>query len=228
MAFEIDQLFRSAAKPLNIAVGSKWCNNCRFRVHPDLKSKNLSLFETNLRWICFNVHQKGVDFSSSTPAKKPRTGPLSDDENHCSDKSESFEEETSKETFNKSMAEIASNYWSTIKYQLRTNLNDASERTKKRIIRKSLQAVDTVLDNIAPAQNQFLMATLTEQNNRNDVVDDIREVRQAANGSNNKIQLLSLIRGKSEERYKYSITELMKIFPGVTKYQVEKAYKENL
>ena len=34
--------------------------------------------------------------------------------------------------------------------------------------------------------------------------------------------------GKSEDRYKYSITELMKIFPGVTKYQVEKAYQENL
>ena len=72
------------------------------------------------------------------------------------------------------------------------------------------------------------MATLTEQNNKNDVVDDIREVIQAANGSNNKIQLLSLMCEKSEERYKYSITELIKIFPGVTKYQVEKAYKENL
>ena len=35
-----------------------------------------------------------------------------------------------KETFNKSMAEIESNYWSPIKYQLRTNLN-VSERTKK-------------------------------------------------------------------------------------------------
>ena len=178
--------------------------------------------------ICSNVHQKEVDFSSSTPAKKPRTAPLSDDKYDCSDKSESFEEETSKETFNKSMAEIASNYWSPIKYQLRTKLNDVSERTKKRIIRKSLQAVDTVLDNIAPGQSQFIMATLTEQNNKNDVVDDIREAIQAANGSNNKIQLLSLMCGKSEDRYKYSITELMKIFPGVTKYQVEKAYKENL
>ena len=228
VAFEINHLFSSAAKPFNIPVGSKWCNNCGLHVHPDLKSKNLSLFETNFCMICSNVHQKEVDFSSSTPAKKPRTAPLSDDKYDCSDKSESFEEETSKETFNKSMAEIASNYWSPIKYQLRTNLNDVSERTKKRIIRKSLQAVDTVLDNIAPGQSQFIMATLTEQNNKNDVVDDIREAIQAANGSNNKIQLLSLMCGKSEDRYKYSITELMKIFPGVTKYQVEKAYKENL
>ena len=126
------------------------------------------------------------------------------------------------------MAEIASNYWSPIKYQLSIKLNDVSERTKKRIIRKGLQAVDTGLDNIAPGQSQFIMATLTEQNNKNDVVDDIREAIQAANGSNNKIQLLSLMCGKSEDRYKYSIIEVMKIFPGVTKYQVEKAYQENL
>ena len=101
MAFEINQLFSSAAKPFNIPVGSKWCNNCQLCVHPDLKSKNLSLFETNLCMICSNVHQKEVDFSSGTPAKKPRTAPLSDDEYDCSDKSGSFEEETSKETFNK-------------------------------------------------------------------------------------------------------------------------------
>ena len=43
--------------------------------------------------------------------------------------SDSFKEET----FNKSMAEIASNYCSPVKYLLRTNLN-VSERTKKRII----------------------------------------------------------------------------------------------
>ena len=160
VAFEINQLLSSAVKPFNIPVGSKWCNNCRLRVHPDLKSKNLHLFETNFCMICSNVHQKEVDFSSNTPAKKPRTAPLSDDKYDCSDKSESFEEETSKETFHKSMVEIASNYWSPIKYQLRTKLNDVSERTKKRIIRKSLQAVDTVLDNIVPGQSQFIMATL--------------------------------------------------------------------
>ena len=85
------------------------------------------------------------------------------------------------------MAEIASTYWSPIKYQLRTNLNDVLERTKKRIIKKSLQAVDNVLDNIAPGQSQFIMATLTEQNNKNDVIDGIREAIQAANGSNNKM-----------------------------------------
>ena len=70
VAFEINQLLSSAAKPFNIPVGSKWCNNCRLRVHPDLKSKNLSLFETNFCMSCSNVHQKEVDFSSSAPAKK--------------------------------------------------------------------------------------------------------------------------------------------------------------
>ena len=50
------------------------------------------------------------------------------------------------------MVEIVCTYYSSIKYQLRPNLNDISERTKRRIIRKSLQAVDNVLDNIAPRQ----------------------------------------------------------------------------
>ena len=39
------------------------------------------------------------------------------------------------------------------------------------------------------------MATLTKQNNKNDVVDDIREAIQAVDGCNNKIQLLSLMCG---------------------------------
>ena len=110
MTFEINELFSHAAKSFNILVGSKWCNNCQLRVHPDLKSKNLSLPETDLCMICSNVHQNVVDFSSSRPAKKTRTTPLSDDEYDCSDKSESFKEKTSKKTFNKSMAEIAGNY----------------------------------------------------------------------------------------------------------------------
>lgn len=53
--------------------------------------------------------------------------------------------------------------YSSIKYQLRPNLNDISERTKRRIIRKSLQAVDNVLDNIALGQSQSIVTTLTEK-----------------------------------------------------------------
>ena len=49
------------------------------------------------------------------------------------------------------------------------------------------------------------MATLIKQNNKNDVVDDIREAIQAIDGCNNKIQLLSLMCGTSEDSYKYSI-----------------------
>ena len=48
------------------------------------------------------------------------------------------------------------------------------------------------------------MATLTKQNNKNDDVD-IREAIQAIDGCNNKIQLLSLMCGTSEDSYKYSI-----------------------
>ena len=46
--------------------------------------------------ICSNVNQNEVDFSSSTPAKNPKkTAPLSHDEYDCSNKSDSFKEETS-------------------------------------------------------------------------------------------------------------------------------------
>ena len=48
--------------------------------------------------ICSNVHQNEVDFSSNTPAKK-KTAPLSDDEYDCSNKSDSFKEETYKGNF---------------------------------------------------------------------------------------------------------------------------------
>ena len=85
--------------------------------------------------------------------------------------------------------------------------NESSERVFK--------AVDNVLDNIAPGQSQSIMPTLTTQNNKNDVADDIREATKAANGSNNNIQLLSLMCWKSEDSYKHSIIELMKIFPGL-------------
>jgi hypothetical protein len=76
------------------------------------------------------------------------------------------------------MAELASSYWSPIKYQLRTNLNDVSDKTKKRIIRKSLLAVDNVLENIAPGQSQAIMKTLAEEKDQNNIVDEIKEAIQ--------------------------------------------------
>ena len=55
--------------------------------------------------------------------------------------------------------------YSSIKYQLRPNLNDISERTKRRIIRKSLQVVDNVLDNIAPRQIESIYNSNTHIKN---------------------------------------------------------------
>ena len=55
--------------------------------------------------------------------------------------------------------------YSSIKYQLRPNLNDISERTKRRIIRKSLQAVDNVLDNFAPRQIESIYNSNTHIKN---------------------------------------------------------------
>lgn len=60
-------------------------------------------------------------------------------------------------------------------------------KKKKIIIRKCFQTVGNVLDNMAPAQNHFIMATLTKQNNKYDVADNNREAIQITNGSNDKI-----------------------------------------
>ena len=61
------------------------------------------------------------------------------------------------------------------------------QRKKENIIRRCFQTVANILDNMAPAQNQFIMATLTEQNNKYDVADNSREAIQVTNGSNDKI-----------------------------------------
>ena len=223
IAFEIKHMFSSVVQPFEIAVGSTWCNNCRLRVHPELKRQNIHLLQQEVCVICYKIHANEV-CCSSTP-KRPRIADSSEDDeledNH--DNSENFQE-SSKDTFNRSMTELATNYWSPIKFQLRTNLSDVSTKTHQKIIRKSLLAVDNILDNIAPGQSKVIMATLTDQSIENDFIEDLRSAIEAANGSNNKIQLLSLVCTKSDLSYKYTIAELMKMFP-VTKHQVEKARK---
>ena len=53
-------------------------------------------------------------------------------------------------------------YWTPIKYQLHTNFNSLVEKTQKKLIRKSLIAIDNVLENIAPGQNNQLKKSVTE------------------------------------------------------------------
>lgn len=74
--------------------------------------------------ISSNVHQNEVDFSSSTSEKNPKQ------HHYLVMNMIAVTEETSKETY-KTIAEIASNCWSPLKYQLRANMNDVSDRLKK-------------------------------------------------------------------------------------------------
>ena len=46
--------------------------------------------------------------------------------------------------------------WTPIKYQLRTDLNAASVKTKEKLVRKSNQAVKSILEIIAPGQSETL------------------------------------------------------------------------
>ena len=47
-----------------------------------------------------------------------------------------------------------SSEWTPLKFQLRSDFNSLAEKTQKQLIRKSLIAVDNVLENIAPGQSE--------------------------------------------------------------------------
>ena len=80
-----------------------------------------------------------------------------------------------------------------------------------------------MLENIAPGQSQMIMKTLAEQKDQNDVIGDIKEA----------IKLL-LVRMQQYSCYRYCVERqrmvtntqlLMRLFPSVTKHQIERERK---
>ena len=87
---------------------------------------------------------------------------LSDGADELSFLDESFTDESRKDSFNKSMSSISSE-WTPIKYQLRTDFNSLAKKTQKQLVRKSLIAVDNELNNIAPGQVDQPRKSITQK-----------------------------------------------------------------
>ena len=70
-----------------------------------------------------------------------------------------------KSTFNKSMGELDQN-WTPLKYQLGSNFDSCDIKTKQRLVKKAMQAIDNVLYSIALGQVEALKKECFEQNDR--------------------------------------------------------------
>ena len=125
-----------------------------------------------------------------SPVLRGEADELSSDEN--------FSDESRKDSFNKS---IISSDWTPIIYQLRTNFNSLAEKTQKKLIRKSLFAVDNVLENIAPGQVKQLKKSIPEPSSYDSqVTRALQNAVLSASSVNTKVQLLSILCGKSDDR----------------------------
>ena len=91
-------------------------------------------------------------------------------------------------------------------------------------MRKANKAVDAVLEQLAPGQGDVLKQELFRQLVEVDVVEELNGAVRNAVG-NVKVQLLSLIAGKKEGKYQYTINELQTMFPGTTKHYIGRARK---
>jgi len=63
------------------------------------------------------------------------------------------------------MKELNDN-WTPLKYQLGSKLDSCDPKTKQRIVRKAMQAIDNVLYTIAPGQIEELKIECFEQEDR--------------------------------------------------------------
>ena len=92
---------------------------------------------------------------------------------------------------------------SPIRSQLSTNVDNISSPTARYYRRKGVQAVESVLDAMAPGQNRWLLVTL---------------YNEAINWYTRQ-QILSVFVGD------YSKTELLAFIPGLTKWRIDEARK---
>ena len=161
---EIRKLFSSSAKIVFVPLGSKWCDTCRKKTHYNLCQKNSAVIKT-LTFCncsaCCSIHDTLGNLQnhlSETLAKKQKN----DLENGNADDEDFREEGSEQHSFNESMIEINTK-WTPRKYQLRTDLNAVSVKTKEKLVRKSNQAVKSILEIIAPGQSETLREACLEE-----------------------------------------------------------------
>ena len=224
---EISDIYSSLACEVILPIGSVWCSACRLRVHPEAL-KGISNTEANRCSVCCKSH------SVETPKKRRCIGfesdyvPPSSPWTPCSTSTMESQEEftpgkSSKDSFNESMGVIADE-WTPVKFQLRMDYKNSSKKTKATLLRKANKAIDVVLDNIAPGQGNLLKKDLFRQHVEIDIIFELKIAVTSSIG-NVKVQLLSIIAGKKNGKYTYTIKELQQMFPGTSKYFIERARK---
>ena len=70
-----------------------------------------------------------------------------------------------------------------------------------------------------------LKKSFAETSNESDFTKALQDAVSTASSVNTKVQLLSILCGKYEDNYKFSISQLLEMFPNVTKHQIERARK---
>lgn len=117
---------------------------------------------------------------------------------------------------------------SPVRSQLQSDFQEISSRTSRYYNRKALQAVDAVLDAIAPGQSTQLIQQLVEryakQNTNVDVPENtllsrLVKLYDEADSWYTRQQILSTFVSS------YSKTDLLRIIPGLTKWRIDEARK---
>lgn len=121
---EIQLLFSSAAKKFRLPIGSGWCNNCRLRLHCCLMEKNNMVLDNSICKLFSethhvqNIQEEDKSGGASNICQEPNAEPFSDDEPGSSHLDNSFTDDTPKDSFNRSMSAISSD-WTPLKFQQR-------------------------------------------------------------------------------------------------------------
>ena len=226
---EIRKLFSSPAKFLFVPLGSKWCDTYRKRTHYNLCQKNSAVIKTLTSYDCsaccpiLDTLENLQNHLSETPAKK------FDLENDTVDDDDFHEEGSERNSFNESMIEINPK-WSPIKYQLRTDLNTVSVKTKEKLVRRSTQAVKSILKIIAPGQwNSKRSLFRKERTSDGDILKCLQAAVAQSHSFNDRVQLVSVLCAKdNDNKYIYTIAELLKLFPDMSKHLIQKELSTSL
>jgi len=134
-------------------------------------------------------------------------------------------DDNGKDSFNKSISSISSE-WTPIKYQLCTNFDSLTEKRQKKLIRKTLIAVDNVLEKIAPGQVNQLRKSLTKESSyESEITNALQDAVSSASSVNAKIKLLSILCTKKDDNYEFTIAKMLEMFPGTTRHQIDRARK---
>ena len=89
-----------------------------------------------------------------------------------------------------------------------------------------MNAISSVFEAIAPGQSEKLKSVCLTTADTDPTVENLQHAVSIASGRNNKLQLVSILCMKNEQGiYNYTIADLLKLFQGTTKHDIEKAQK---